>query len=359
MSIPEIVTTKKQNIILDATVLTTLQACPCLTDFRFNRHFQSINGKPNSMECGSIAHKILEVFNREKIKGFDRKAAIISGMTAGLMYIQGCRYCAGFVPYHVCPNCDVGLPDDVISSGVCPDCSGKLENLTKKITPTCGHIINEYPGLVNTPAENEKKPKRIGYKWVLETMEQYFERWKNEAWVPLESEKVRGKVLYEDDKIRILWKAKLDLLIDTLNGIYPCDHKTMSQLRPTLSMDNQFIGQCLVTDSRSVIIDKIGFQVSLKPEEKFIRPMVSYSPQRLLEWQSQTLPHYAYELLMYHEMKFWPHRLTHCQNKFGICQFIKVCESNPDMRESELKKNFMVGEAWDPINTESESDEDK
>ncbi len=325
MTLPE-PSPKKQNIILDATVLTALMACPCLVDLRFNHHFQSINGKPNSMECGNISHKILEVFYRERIKGFDRKTSIISGMTAGLMYIQACRHCTGFEP-------------------------------TSEITrPSCGHIPNEYPGVQNTPAESETKPKKIGYKWVLETMESYFEHWKNEAWVPLESERVRGKILYEDDKIRILWKAKLDLLTDTLNGIFPCDHKTMSQKRSTVSMNNQFMGQCLLIDSRSVIIDKIGFQTTLKPEEKFVRPMISYSEQRLLEWQSQTLPHYAYELLMHHETNYWPHRLTHCENKFGICQFLKVCESNPDMREAELRQNFTIGEPWDPVNVETSED---
>ncbi len=323
---------KKHHVILDATILTTLMACPCLVDLRFNHKFQSINGKSNSLECGSLAHKILEIFYKEKIKGFDRKTAIASGLTAGLMYIQGCRFCADFTPHDSTDG-------------------GPVEWITK---PPCNHQPNEYPGLVNTPVDNEIKPKRIGYKWVLETMEQYFDRWKNEAWIPLEVEHVRGKVLYEDDNIIILWKAKLDLLTDTLDGIFPCDHKTMSQKRSTVSMNNQFMGQCLVTGSRSVIIDKIGFQTSLKPEEKFTRsPMVSYSAERLIEWQSQTLPHYAYELLEYNETGYWPQRLTHCENKYGTCQFLKVCESNPDMREEELRKNFIVGEAWDPINTES------
>ncbi len=358
MAVEIIIPPKKKHVILDATILTTLMACPCLVDLRFNHKFQSINGKSNSLECGSLAHKILEVFYKEKIKGFDRKTAIASGLTAGLMYIQGCRFCADFESYYCCPNCNKSTKEPMGGEYEnCQTCGEYRES--KQITkPTCGHSINEYTGLVNTPVDNETKPKRIGYKWVLETMEQYFDRWKNEAWVPLEVEHVRKKLLYEDDNIRILWKAKLDLLTDTLKGIFPCDHKTMSQKRSTISMNNQFMGQCLVTDSRSVIIDKIGFQTSLKPEEKFIRPMVSYSAERLIEWQSQTLPHYAYELLEYNETGYWPQRLTHCENKYGTCQFLKVCESNPDMREEELRKNFIIGEVWDPINTESDDSED-
>ena len=352
MSLPEIIQSKKKkNIVLDATVLTSLMACPEMVDLRFNRHFQSLDGKSNSLECGSLVHKILEIFYQEQIKGFTRKDAIISGMTAGLMYIQGCRYCTDFEPTDC--SCEHTFPRPTGQID-CPIC-----NNTGKITkPRCGHYLNEYPGLRNTPAENQTKPKRTGYKWVIETMEQYFERWKNEVWTPLESERVRGKVLYEDDNIRILWKAKLDTIIDTFNGIYPCDHKTMQQNRKNVSMNNQFMGQCLVAGTRAVIINKIGFQKTLKPEEKFQRDMISYSAERLLEWQSVTLPHYAYELLMYHETDHWPQRLTHCENKYGHCQFLKVCEANPDMRESELKKGFMVGEPWDPINLDSEENED-
>ena len=342
MSLPEVIVAKKKNIVLDATVLTSLMACPCMVDLRFNRHFQSLDGKSNSLECGSTVHKILEIFYQEQIKGFSRKDAIISGMTAGLMYIQGCRYCTDFE--------STAVPMDATD----PNHEGNI--ITK---PPCGHYLNEYPGLQNTPAENQTKPKRTGYKWVMETMEQYFERWKNEVWIPLEAERVRGKVLYEDDNIRILWKAKLDTIIDTFNGIYPCDHKTMQQNRKNVSMNNQFMGQCLVAGTRAVIINKIGFQKTLKPEEKFKRDMISYSAERLLEWQSITLPHYAYELLMYHETGHWPQRLTHCENKYGHCQFLKVCGSNPDMREEELKKGFMVGEPWDPINLDSDESEDK
>jgi len=192
----------------------------------------------------------------------------------------------------------------------------------------------------------------------METMEQYFERWKNEVWISLESERVRARGLYEDDTMRILWKAKLDVIIDTFNGIYPCDHKTMQQNRKNISLNNQFMGQCLVAETQSVIINKIGFQKTLKPEEKFQRNMISYSTDRLLEWQSQTLPHYAYELIMYHETGYWPQRLTHCENQYGRCQFIPVCEANPDMREEVLRKEYMVGKPWDPVNLDDESSDE-
>jgi hypothetical protein len=166
----------------------------------------------------------------------------------------------------------------------------------------------------------------------------------------LETEIVKGKVLYEDDEIRVLWKAKLDLVSDTNQGIYPVDHKTMKQRRETISLNNQFKGQCLIQGTRGVFINKVGFQTSLKPEEKFERKIIPYSEPRLLEWQSETLPYYAKLLLMYVESGHFPPNFTHCENKYGNCAFLKVCESDPAMRETEIKKLFMVGPEWNPTN---------
>jgi hypothetical protein len=55
--------------------------------------------------------------------------------------------------------------------------------------------------------------------------------YRNDYWVPLEVEVVKARILYEDEEIRILWKAKLDVIFDTNQGIYPCDHKTSKQRR--------------------------------------------------------------------------------------------------------------------------------
>jgi len=315
-------------------------ACGRLIDLRFNHHFQSINGKPNSIEVGSIVHKVKEIYYGEIIKGFSKSQARSSGLTAGLMYAQGCRHCAEFEP-HSCSTCK-GIEKSILD--ICPDCDG----LGEIFKPRCGHQPNEYPGVFNTPVDNEKDPKRIGYKWALETCEQYFDYYKNDHWVPLEVEVVKKKLLYEDDEIRILWKAKLDLISDTNDGIFSIDHKTMQQNRSIISLNNQFTGQCLVMGTRKTFINKIGFQTSLPPEKKFIREPVCYSAARLLEWQSETLPYWAKTLLSYEESGHFPVNLTGCETKYGKCMMLKVCEADPDMREEVLRNNFVVGEAWDP-----------
>lgn len=332
----------KKNVILDSQILTALMACPRLTDFRFNHNLISISDKGNSLECGSIVHTFLEFYYQSIIDGIKRNEAIGFGLTAAQLYISGCPTCTDFSPIH--DQLYTNTEPPVISHNCGPECILK---------PKCGHKVNQFPGTHNTPAESIEY--KTGWKYVLGVCEQYAEFYKSDHWVPLEVETVKGEVLYEDEEIRILWKAKLDLVADTNQGIYPIDHKTMKQRRDNLSLNNQFIGQCLLMKTRNVFINKIGFQKTLKPEEKFTRPSISYSAARLIEWQSETLPYYAKLLLMYAESGHFPPNYTSCETKYGNCSFITVCESDPEMREEEIKIHFKVGQPWNISNEENDA----
>jgi hypothetical protein len=282
-------------------------------------------------------HKFLEVYYGSIIKRVSREQAFGYGITAAQLYIQGCPSCTNFIPIHDSP---IGS----LMPHICgPTCILK---------PICGHHVNDYSGVQNTPKDSADY--KTGWQYVLDTCDEYHRFYANDHWVPLEVEVVKGEVLYEDEEIRVMWKAKLDWIVDTNQGIYPVDHKTMKQRRETLSLNNQFIGQCLLMKTRNIFINKIGFQKTLKPIEKFIRPPISYSAARLLEWQSETLPFYAKLLLMYAEVGHYPPQFGQCEGKYGNCPFVKVCESDPGMREEELKLAFIVGPAWNPV---SESDE--
>jgi hypothetical protein len=272
-----------QNLILDSQILSTAMSCARLTDFKFNHHFTSLGGKSESLEMGSIVHTVLEYYHKAIIEHKPRIDAIQIGINAGLEYIK--------------------------------------------------------------TEVNNTEPKQTA--WAIETCIQYFEHYKNDFWVPLEAEVTKGKVLYEDNDIRVLWKAKLDLIVDTNQGIFPLDTKTMKQRRDSLSLNNQFIGQCLVTGTRGVFINKIGFQTTLKPAEKFTRVLISYSADRLMEWQSQILPYWCKEIIKWNEDGYFPPNFTHCENKYGICPFKEVCEVDTGMREDVLKASFVVGEPWD------------
>lgn len=334
----DIISQPKQNIVLDATLLTAIMKCGRYTDLQFNHNLQPLKGKGNSLEIGSIIHKFMEVYYGSQMKGMSKSQAFGFGISAAELYIQGCPDCTKFEPTF-CSKQDTVEHDPT-------KCFSCIE-LSK---PKCNHPINEYPGLQNTPSESEGYV--IGWKFALQTCDEYHKFYQSDYWVTLDTEVVRSKVLYEDDEIRILWKSKLDWIVDTNQGIYPVDHKTMKQNKDTASINNQFMGQCRIMDTRNVFINKIGLQKTLKPEDKFKRVSISYSAARLMEWQSVVLPYWAKILLMYNESGYYPPNFNSCEGKFGKCGMYEICENDPDMREEVIRANFYRGNEWNPQNVE-------
>ena len=270
---------------MDSQILSTLMSCARLLDFRFNMHLQPSSGRGKNIEMGSMVHRILEEFYKNRIAGKSYNNAI--DLEAGWNYFKGAE------PEYQPTNMDISDANTVI-----------------------------------------------------DTMTQYFDFWRaTDSWTPLEVECVKGKVIYEDDEIRLLWKAKLDLLVDTNAGIIPVDHKSMKQNRKGNKKNVQFIGQCVVSETRNMIVNKIGFQKTLPPEEKFLRAVNSYSLDNLAEFTA-IAAYYAKQLKNYSEEEYFPPNFTHC-DKWSGCMFDSVCNSDRGMRNEELKLHFHIGEPWD------------
>lgn len=315
----DIIPTPKKNVIFDATMLSSLMSCGRYLDLRFNHRFAATRGKSNSLEVGSLIHKVLEVYYKHQIKGFKRETSIGQAMAAGQLYVTGCPHCADGT----------------------------------NAEPECKHEPAEYPGMQNTPEVNVKWD--VGWRFALDTCEQYFKMYESDSLIPLQCEYVKGAVLYEDDEIRVAWKAKFDLVVDTNQiGIVSMDHKTFKQRRDKSTLSNQFLGHCHLLSSRNVIVNKIGLQTSLKINERLTREVVSFSSDRLIEWQTEIVPYYAYKYIQFTETGYWPPDYTHCDNMFGSCMFKSVCEADRGMREEVLRNNFQLAPVWDPRNKEDE-----
>lgn len=287
----DLIPTPKTNIIMDSQILSSLMSCGRMTNWTFNEDLQSKGGKSISLEMGSIVHCYLENKYNKQIQGMKKAEAIAYGMTAAMEYSK----------------------------------SDEVTNSTK-----------EDIGLA------------------LGTCIDYENYYKNDVWTPLEAETVKGVQVYEDDKIRVMWKAKYDLIVDTGQLVLPCDHKTMKQRRDTLDLNNQFMGQCVIMGTRRMIVNKIGFQKSLPPEQKFTRVIMNYTEDRLKEWSTEIVPYWAYKLVEYTNSGYWPPNFTHCENKYGFCRFKVVCELNRNMREETLKLEFVKGKKWDISNALTE-----
>jgi hypothetical protein len=135
--------------------------------------------------------------------------------------------------------------------------------------------------------------------------------------------------------------------MDTGQMVLPVDHKTMKQRRDTLNLNNQFTGQVEIMGTRRMFVNKVGFQTSLKLEDRMQRVPLYYSLDRLQEWTQEIVPYWAYKLIEYTESGYWPPNFTHCENKYGFCKFKEVCEANRNMRLETLKNDFIIGERWD------------
>lgn len=323
MTIEVFVPRRKPHVILDATLLSSLMSCARYYDIRFNHRMVSASGKSNSLEVGALMHKILEVYYWHKMHGFPVSTCIGNALAAGQLYITGCPYCASAI-------------------------EGK---------PECGHEPGEYPGLINTPEHNEPHREgvgaRTGWNFILQTAEQYFEHYKNDAFAVLGVEEVEQGDAYEDDDIKVGWKAKLDLKIDTHQiGIISQDHKTFKQRRQKSKLSNQFLGHCVLLKSRHVMKNNIGLQTSLKIEDRLTRELISYSSDHIEEWRTEILPYYAYKYLQFIESGYWPPDYTHCDNLYGSCAYKNVCESDRSMREHVLRAEFVQAPVWDPQNKE-------
>jgi len=302
----------KKIISFDSQLLTALSLCPRLAKLSKIDSLVPNGPKSNALEAGSLVHIILEYYHKALIAGRSRKDAIDTGYYAGREFISGASE----------HNVYLVNPDTEFAS--------------------------------NLPDESDKY--LIGWKYVFQTMDEYFIHYANDSYTPIDAECVRGEIIYEDDDIVILWKAKFDLIGDFSGGILPMDHKTMKQRRDTGTNNYQFIGQDRLLGVRSIIINKIGFQTTLKPEEKFIRSTISYSPDRIAEFCNDIVPYYAKMLISYDEMGVYPPSFTSCETKYGFCDFYKdgfgsICTSDRNMRDTAINLFFHKGKVWD-INNE-------
>ncbi len=126
----------------------------------------------------------------------------------------------------------------------------------------------------------------------------------------------------------------------------PVDHKSSKRRGEIISLSNQFIGYAWLLGTHNVMVNKIGFQKTLKPSERFTRATLSYTSDVINEWAENAV--FWIKLQRHHdETGNYPRNYTSC-DKWGGCVYRPICETERGARDYKIRQLFDVKEVkWD------------
>jgi len=153
--------------------------------------------------------------------------------------------------------------------------------------------------------------------------------------------------LWSDGDFKLFYSGKIDLIATFPDlGKVVIDHKSFRRSSSPDPLSNQFTGYSSVAGIKTVVINKVGFQKTLKPEQRFIRPVIYYTDDQLNRW-IENVVWWARQYLTIKESGVWPENRTSC-DKYNGCIFHRICNSGTDeSREWIMQSAFKIGEPWD------------
>jgi hypothetical protein len=186
---------------------------------------------------------------------------------------------------------------------------------------------------------------------VLATLEENLEFWKHEdeRLEILIVEQPFAFVLFEDEFIRIIITGKIDLLVNKpgYEGL-PIDHKSNKRDSEVLRLSNQFECYTYAVQSNYLVVNKVGFQKTLKPSEKFKRVPLSYDPIYLEQWKTNTIHVILNYFTTSLATQIWPMNTTACLSFNRRCEFYDICDtSGEDGKLFKLANRFQDASPWD------------
>lgn len=194
---------------------------------------------------------------------------------------------------------------------------------------------------------------------VLYQFQEYAEHYRMDGWLPAVAngiplvEHTFSIVFHEDDDIKIIYCGKIDLIAQTPVGLIIVDHKSESRRSDPSTLTNQFIGYANALQIYNVWINKIGFQKTLKREERFRRILKSYNKEWVAEWKVGVIADIKRAAEALQTGKIHPN-FTACDKFTWGCDFKILCETTADNREFKARTFFTVGEPWDPYHTKKD-----
>jgi len=184
---------------------------------------------------------------------------------------------------------------------------------------------------------------------VIKQFRDYCEFYRNDVWHPLAVEEVGSKLFHEEEDLQIIYNFKIDLIAEKGNIVAPFDHKTGKMRKDPISLSNQFIGYCYALNCNHIVMNKIGFQKTLTPAERFQRFVFNIDNDRIEEWRKNAI-WWVKRFQECIEEENYPMNLTSC-DKYSGCIFKRICESDPGSRDYKLARDFSTVEKWDVAKT--------
>jgi len=186
---------------------------------------------------------------------------------------------------------------------------------------------------------------------VVDVTEEYFDYWRiiDQGFVINEVEQPFMFELYSTDDVRLFLAGKIDLVVsDNRYEHEPYDHKTYDRTYEVGRMNNQF--KCYVTALKSnyMTVNKVGFQKTLKPHEKFIRTKLTFDPLILEEWKQNVISVLMNNYLACVGEQKWPMNETSCEKYNRRCEFYDICDSSGlPAKNYKINSNYIKLEPWD------------
>lgn len=295
----------KLYLSVDSQLLNAIQACATKARYQFIENLQPPTKAP-ALEKGSLMHTCLEIYDGLRGKCVNEDSETWQSLREAHLYL----YLDGLYEF---------TPDEIT-----------------KFAVEAGRM---FASRMEVSTEDSAA--------VLYQMKEYADFYRNDPWSTLAVEEIATRVMYEDDELQVLYTGKIDRVVEQGNIRAPMDHKTSERRQDPSSLSNQFIGYCWILGMNNIIIDKIGFQKTLKPVERFQRYILTIDEARINEWWLNSITwirSYVNGSLKTGEFSM---NLTSC-DKYGSCIYSSLCESNPEGRNWRKERDYIVGEVWDP-----------
>lgn len=189
---------------------------------------------------------------------------------------------------------------------------------------------------------------------------EYARYYEDETVVPVFVEQPMLVKIFEDEDLILYLSGKPDLVFHYRNqtDLIVMDHKGVSREFPYSPLRNQFLLYTTAVGTDTFILNKVGYQKTKKPKDRFLRATFVYPKEIQEEWKQDTIMS-ARQMALAIQHDHYPKNRTSCE-KFNGCFLQRYCTTRPQAREFLIGPEYIVGEPWDVTGTlEKEKEKEK